>query len=69
MISYDEITGKGKINFADVSLTHAADYSAEDVYMTHKLYEKQQKERKKEDDFILDLETSLLEVLVSMEVS
>jgi len=69
MISYDEITGKRKINFADVSLTHAADYSAEDVYMTHKLYEKQQKERKKEDDFILDLETSLLEVLVSMEVS
>jgi hypothetical protein len=38
MISYDEITDKAKINFREVPLDIAANYSAEDVYITAKLY-------------------------------
>jgi DNA polymerase I-like protein with 3'-5' exonuclease and polymerase domains len=44
MISYDEITHKGKINFREVFLDEASIYSGEDVYITHKLYEKQMTE-------------------------
>jgi DNA polymerase I-like protein with 3'-5' exonuclease and polymerase domains len=43
MISYDEVTGKSQINFKEVSLEEASIYSGEDVYITAKIYEEQQK--------------------------
>jgi hypothetical protein len=36
MISYDTISNKKKLNFKDVDLSLAADYSSEDVYITNK---------------------------------
>jgi DNA polymerase I-like protein with 3'-5' exonuclease and polymerase domains len=41
MMSYKEITNNAKINFKDVDLAIASDYSVEDVYITKLLYDKQ----------------------------
>lgn len=68
MISYDDLTNKWKTNFKDLDLKKASIYSWEDVYITHKIYEKQKK-----DDSIWrvfsDIEMPLLEVLKDMEIS
>jgi DNA polymerase-1 len=44
MISYDEITDKNSINFSQVDLEKASVYSAEDVYITSKIYNKQKED-------------------------
>ena len=67
MISYDDVTWKWKINFREVNLQNAANYSAEDVYVTAKLYEKQADIRN--DKVLKDIEIPLIEVLKSMEIS
>lgn len=67
MISYDDVTWKWKINFREVHLTDAANYSAEDVYITAKLYEKQKDII--DDKVLKDIEIPLIEVLKSMEIS
>jgi DNA polymerase-1 len=67
MISYDEITDKAKINFREVPLDIAANYSAEDVYVTAKLYENQEKVR--DESILKDIELPLIEVLKDMEIS
>ncbi|NUJ97513.1 hypothetical protein HGA92_01845 [Candidatus Gracilibacteria bacterium] len=69
MITYDEITGKGKINFRDVPLSQASVYSGEDVYMTHKIYEKQKQEKINENKVLQEIEIPLLEVLKDMEIT
>lgn len=69
MITYDEITGKWKINFRDVPLSQASVYSGEDVYMTHKIYEKQKQEKINENKVLQEIEIPLLEVLKDMEIT
>lgn len=76
MISYSEITQKKKLAFQDVDIKAAADYSWEDVYITHKLY-KEQKDKKyraeaiwwEDNDFSVleDIEIPLMQVLSNME--
>lgn len=68
MISYNDVTNKWKINFRDVPLDVASDYSAEDVVITHQLYSKQLKEWQNSSIFD-DIEMPLLQVLKSMELS
>lgn len=67
MISYDDVTWKWKVNFREVDLQEAANYSAEDVYVTARLYEKQADVRN--DKVLKDIEIPLIEVLKSMEMS
>lgn len=69
MLSYDELTNKWKIPFEEIELSRASNYSAEDVYITAKLY-KQQKENWLSNNKILnDIEIPLIEVLKTMELS
>ena len=46
MISFDDLVKKQKLSdFSEVSLDLASKYSAEDVYITYKLFEEQEKEK------------------------
>lgn len=72
MISYDEVTSKWSINFCDVDLLTASNYSWEDVYITNKIYEKQLKDNSfsdKEVKILEEIENPLLLVLKDMEIS
>ena len=69
MISYDYITNKKKINFREVALEQASIYSAEDVYITHKLYERHKQEKTTENKVLNDIEIPLIEVLQEMEIN
>ncbi|MDD3645986.1 MAG: DNA polymerase [Candidatus Gracilibacteria bacterium] len=69
MISYDSVTDKAKINFKDVDLSVASNYSGEDVYITAKLYKAQKKEHLTENSILNDIEIPLTEVLKDMEIS
>ncbi len=70
-IKYSEVcgTGKTKIPFAKVPLDKATEYSAEDAYMTYRLYKQQKKDlpRKGMVTVYETLERPLIEVLVEME--
>ena len=68
MISYDEITNKNKIKFNEVELELWAIYSAEDVYITNKLYEKQLADGKNNNIFY-NIEIPLIEVLKDIEIN
>lgn len=68
MISYEEVTEKKSINFKDVELEKAAIYSAEDVYITNALYQKQQKEKITENKILNEIEIPLTEVLKQIEI-
>lgn len=68
MISYDEITHKGKINFAEVFLDEAAIYSGEDVYITHKLYKKQLADWVVENEVLQKIDIPFTQVLKQMEI-
>ncbi|MGE4444009.1 MAG: DNA polymerase [Candidatus Altimarinota bacterium] len=69
MISYDEVTGKAKVNFCEVALDEAAIYSAEDVYITAKIYELQEKKSITQEKILNEIEIPLLEVLKNMEIT
>ncbi len=69
MISYDDITTKNKINFADVDLSKAAIYSWEDVYITNMLYNKHLEDKLDENNVLNKIEIPLMEVLKDMELS
>ncbi len=69
MVSYDEITNKWEINFQDIDLDIGANYSAEDVYITAKLYENQVKHGIVYDKVLNDIEIPLIEVLKNMEIT
>lgn len=68
MISYDEISNKKKLNFKDVDLLPAADYSCEDVYITNKLYENQLEKKVTDNTILNNLEFPVLEVIKQMEI-
>ncbi len=69
MIHYDDITDKAKISFGDIPLDLASKYSAEDVYITYKLFEKQEKEWIINNKILKKIEIPLIEVLKNMEIS
>ena len=69
MTSYDTISQKKKLRFDEVDLINAADYSCEDVYITHNLYEQQVKNKTVEIPVLNTIEIPLLEVLKDMEVT
>ncbi len=68
MIGYKDVTENNKVDFKDVDLMFAADYSAEDVYITNKLYQKQKKEKITDNEVLQSIEIPLLEVLKDMEL-
>lgn len=69
MISYDTISQKKKLRFDEVDLIEAANYSCEDVYITHKLYQQQESKEIHKNSVLTDIEIPLLEVLKDMEVT
>jgi len=70
MISYDEITEKKKLSFEEVELKNAANYSGEDVYITHLLYQEQQNDAYISQSKVLqEIELPLMEVLSHMEMT
>lgn len=69
MMSYKEITNNKKLNFEEVELKVAADYSWEDVYMTNELYLKQDKKWITNNKILNDIEIPLIDVLKDMEIS
>jgi len=69
MISFDYLTQKNKINFWELSLDKASSYSIEDVYITKKLYSKQQEEWISNERVLQDIEIPLLEVLCEIELA
>nr|MDD3719840.1 DNA polymerase [Candidatus Gracilibacteria bacterium] len=69
MISYDEVTGRKKLNFKDVDLQSASIYSAEDVYITWELYKKQEKDNIVSNKVLIDIEIPLVDVLKDMEIT
>lgn len=69
MVSYDEVTNKSEINFKEVDLKQAAHYSAEDVYITAKIYELQTKNNISNDRVLTEIEIPLIEVLKTIELA
>lgn len=69
MISYDSITNKWEKNFREVELDIAANYSAEDVYITNKLFEKQKSEGLLENNILNKIEIPLIETLKKIELN
>ena len=69
MISYDEVTAKASMNFREVELVTAANYSAEDVYITSELYKKQEQSHITQDRVLNEIEIPLIEVLKNTEIA
>jgi DNA polymerase-1 len=69
MISFDNIVKKQKLSdFSEVDLDKASKYSAEDVYITNKLYLKQKEENITENKVLNDIELPLVIVLKQVEI-
>ncbi|HUU79982.1 MAG TPA: DNA polymerase I [Acidobacteriota bacterium] len=73
MIGYHEVTGKGKeaLNFSEVTLEKAMEYSCEDADITLRLSRvlDQKLREDKNEDLFYDLEMKLLPVLMDMEMT
>ena len=69
MINYDKITSKGKVNFKDIDLSVAWDYSGEDVYITNKIYDLHKEKKIVDNKVLKKIEIPLLRVLISMELA
>ena len=75
MISFDDLVKKQKLSdFSEVDLQTASKYSAEDVYITYKLFEEQEKSLPLqggdlEGDILNDIEIPLIEILKQMELN
>lgn len=68
MQSYETITNKSEIGFEEVELKAASIYSGEDVYMTAKIFKKQEKEKITKNKVLLEIENPLIEVLKQVEI-
>lgn len=69
-ISYEDVTGKGakQIPFADVAIEKAAEYSGEDVYLTHLLHHYFASHLSEtEKNLLKTIEVPLIQVLADME--
>jgi DNA polymerase-1 len=62
------MTNKGEIGFEEVELKAASIYSGEDVYMTAKIFKKQEEDKVVENKVLLDIENPLIEVLKKVEI-
>ena len=74
MISFDDLVKKQRLaSFAEVDLKIASKYSAEDVYITHKLYNEQQKNLSLQKGNLVKvlnkIEIPLIRVLEKMEIT
>ena len=70
MISFDSLVKQQKLSdFSEVGLDIASKYSAEDVYITNKLYSKQIEEDLQKNKVLTDIEFPLIEVLKDIEIS
>ncbi|MCH2188924.1 DNA polymerase [Candidatus Gracilibacteria bacterium] len=69
MISYDDMTQKGRINFKDIPLKDAADYSAEDVYITAQIYKTQKEKNITNNSVLQEIENPLVSVLTDIELT
>jgi len=71
MISFDELVKKQKLqNFSEVNLELASKYSAEDVYITYKLFQEQKEDlSEKEQDILEKMDFPFIEVLKNMEIT
>ncbi len=70
MINFDNIVKKQKLHdFSQVDLKLASKYSAEDVYITHKLFKKQQEEGILDNKVLNKIELPLVEVLKYIEIT
>ena len=68
MQSYDDITNKKEIGFEEVEIKAASIYSWEDVYMTAKIFKKQEEEKVTENKVLIEIENPLVEVLKRVEI-
>lgn len=69
MISYEEVTQKKTLNFCEVDIEAAGIYSAEDVYITRKIFDAQKEKWVIENRVLQDIEIPLLHVLQKMEIT
>ena len=70
MISFDEIVKKQKLsNFSEVNLELASKYSGEDVYITYKLFQEQQKDNIIENKIFSEIEVPLIDVIKDIEIT
>ncbi len=70
MVSFDSLVKQQKLSsFAEVDIKKASTYSAEDVYITYKLFQKQEKENITQNKILQDIELPLLSVLKEMEIT
>ena len=68
MINFDDLVKKQKLaNFSEVELKSASKYSAEDVYITYKIFETQEL-TKKEKEILNEIDFLLIYVLKDMEI-
>ena len=68
MQSYDTITNKKEIGFEEVEIKAASIYSWEDVYMTAKIFKKQEDEKLLENKVLQEIENPLIEVMKKVEI-
>jgi len=69
MISFDELVKKQKLNnFWEVELDIASKYSAEDVYITYKLFEEQELDEKQEK-ILEEIDIPFIEILKNIELT
>jgi DNA polymerase-1 len=69
MISFDELVKQQKLSdFSEVDLKKAAQYSAEDVYITNLIFKKQKEEKIVDNKILKEIEIPLIEVLKQMEI-
>ena len=68
MVSYDVISDKKKLNFSEVDLQKASIYSAEDVVITHKIYQSQMKEELV-NGILSEIDIPLMQVLKNIEIN
>jgi len=70
MISFDDIVKKQKLSdFSEVDLELASIYSAEDVYITNKIYLKQLEGNLNENKVLNDIELPLIQTLKDIEIT
>jgi DNA polymerase I-like protein with 3'-5' exonuclease and polymerase domains len=68
MMSYEQITQKKKLNFKDVDLEIAADYSCEDVVITNKIFNAQKSKNVNELEILNKIDIPLIEILKTVEL-
>ncbi len=70
MINFDDLVKKQKLSdFSEVDIEIASKYSAEDAYITYKLFEKQQDDNLIKNKIFSDIEIPLIEAIKDIEIN